>query len=147
MILKTKVEHLTKDSLNRIDDMMHHRQTFKYKLDNEIRCKEEIVIEQKKETLEKEHLRRQLEKLKTLNNLFKSKLKEKIAEEQILRKKICETQEKYSYLETHIIKISKELALLEINNDIILQWEKKVAVIKNLKESFSGVVLLLAEFK
>lgn len=137
LILKTEVECLTKDTLSRINDMMHHKQTYKYKLDNEIRCKEEILIDQQKKKLEEEHLQKQIKHLEHENNDLKSKLKKKKVEELMLQKKISEAEERYS--ETRITEISKRLDLVESDNDFYLQWEKKVAIIKHLKESFSGV--------
>ncbi|XP_029158281.1 structural maintenance of chromosomes protein 1A-like isoform X2 [Nylanderia fulva] len=135
MILTTKVECLLKESLDHINNKMHDRQTDQYKLDNENRRREEIIIEQKREKLEKENFQIRFGKLQTLSDLFKSSLEKKIAEKQILQKRISDIEAK----NTNIIKISNKLALIEIDNDIILQLEKKVAVIKNLKEVFPGV--------
>lgn len=141
MILKTEVESRAKDSINRINELMHDQQIDQYKLDNENRRKMELESKAKFEMLEKEKFEIRLQKLQTLNDQFKSRLVEKISERQTLQREISEAQEKSSNLGNDITMISEKLIQADINN------EKKAAIIKNLKESFSGVVLFLSEFK
>ncbi|XP_070169774.1 structural maintenance of chromosomes protein 1A-like [Polyergus mexicanus] len=140
MILKTEVENQAKDFINRINDLMHDRQTYQYKLDNENRIKEELENKVKIETIRKEHLIKQVKDLQK----NKSNLMEKNEERQRLEKEIRETQEKSLKLKNDIARISEKLAEADINNDIISQQNKKAEIIKNLKESFPGVYDRLA---
>lgn len=137
MILNTEVENRAKNFINHINDLMHDQQTAQCKLDNENRVKEELESKVKIETIRKEQLKKKVDELqKNKSNLIK-----KDEERQRLEKEIRETQEKSLKLKNDIAKISEKLAEADINNDIISQQNKKVEIIKNLKESFPGVVL------
>ncbi|XP_025265125.1 structural maintenance of chromosomes protein 1A [Camponotus floridanus] len=132
MILKTEAESQAKDFINNINNLMHDQQVDQYDLDNQNRSKMELESKIKIETLGKEQLETQVQKLQTLNDLFKLRLVEKKEEKQKIEKEIRETEEKSLKLISDIAKISYESAE-------VLQQEKKANIIKNLKECFPGV--------
>jgi len=134
MILKTEAESQAKDFINSINDLMHDQQVDQYELDNQNRSKTELESKIKIETLGKEQLEMQVQKLQTLNDLFKLRLVEKKEERQKIEREIRETEEKSLKLISDIAKISHESAE-------VLQQEKKAKIITNLKECFPGVVL------
>lgn len=133
MILKTEAERQAKDFINHINDLMQNQQIDQYKLDDKNRSKMELESKIKIETLGKEQLETQVQKLQTLNDLFKLRLIEKKVERQKIEREIRETEEKSLKLKNNIATISDEC--VEFSQD------KKAEIIKNLKECFPGVVL------
>lgn len=134
MILKTKAESQAKDFINNINDLMHDQQVDRYKLDNQNRSKMELENKIKIETLGKEQLETQVLKLQVLNDLLKKRLVEKKEEKQKIEREIREIQEKS-------LKLKTDIANMEDESEVKILQEKKIEIIKNLKEYFSGVVL------
>lgn len=133
MILKTEAESQAKDFINHINDLMHNQQIDQYKLDDKNRSKMELESKIKIETLGKEQLETQIQKLQTLNDCFKLRLLEKKVEKQKIEREIKETEEKS-------LKLKNDIATI-LDDECEEQQDKKAEIIKNLKECFSGVVL------
>lgn len=143
MELATEAECRAKNFVNQINNLIREKEENHDKLDNENRCKQELEDKVKQIKLTEEDLKTRLEKLQDLNLKFKAMLMEKTAKIEELSTKIIETRDKSFTLENDIAKISEELSQAHIDNNTILQQNKKNETIKKLKQFCSGVVLFL----
>lgn len=143
MKLKNMTEHQAKDFIKQINRLMREQQIDHDKLDDESRLKQESEDKAKQKALMKQGLEERLRKLQDLSVESKLILTDKIAIKEKLVRQLTETKEKLPYLENNIAKISEGLREAVIDNHTILHQAKQTDTIQLLKQSFSGVVLLM----